>query len=61
MKLLTNEETNFINKMEQSDWKVMRRLIVQCILATDNKNHKMVLDDFDDITTDVRHQWNLDE
>lgn len=51
LKLLTDESTNFIPNMNDADWRLMRRLLIATILATDNKNHTPVLAEFETFTT----------
>lgn len=47
LKLLTEESTNFIGSINDVEWKAVRRLLVTSILATDNKNHTVVVSEFE--------------
>jgi cAMP-specific phosphodiesterase 4 len=41
--------------MQHTEWKTFRRILVSSILATDNKNHTIVLAEFDAIVTEEKN------
>lgn len=47
MKLMTQEENNFIDQVTGEEFKKIRKAIIKCILATDMKEHFQLIEKFD--------------